>query len=127
MDAKRLEIQELQISDDLDESFSLYDLEDLVSHTELTEGLVSIGSLGRQFRHVHIELKDVMDEQEYNTKYLAKYTTTHTKVRKYQTDGRQRIRDLNTVEPIVIPQVTNRLHPRNRNRRSSRRVRKLRG
>ena len=102
MDAKRLEIQELQISDDLDDSFSLYDLEDLVSHTELTEGLVSIGSLGRQFRHVHIELKDVMDEEEYNAKYLAKYTTTHTKVRKYQTDGRQRIRDLNTV---VIPQV----------------------
>ena len=99
MDVKHLKIKELQISDDLEESFSLYNLEDLVNHSELTEGLDSIGSLGRQFRHVHIELKDALDEPTYEMEYSEKYATTLTDVRTYQKDARQRIRDLGAAKP----------------------------
>ena len=69
MDLKEKCLLELQIKEDLSESYLIYDIKDLESKEELVEGMGVISELGKNYRHVHVELKDLMSETEYAEKY----------------------------------------------------------
>ena len=56
-------IREKQLADDLNESFLLFSLDELESPEEIREGLESIGQTGRDYRHVHILLKEELGEE----------------------------------------------------------------
>ena len=60
MEAVRREkrVKEMQICDDLDEAFTLYALKELVTEDEISEGLDHISDLFKEYRHIHVDLKE---------------------------------------------------------------------
>ena len=90
-------LKELQISDDLRVSFDLYQLQDLMTVTEVQEGMEQVRMLGQEFRHIHIELYSIMDEDDYDKEYLQK-NDMKEQVRKYLRDGKNKVRELEKAE-----------------------------
>ena len=90
-------ILELQVVEDLTESFLIFDLEDLETKQELTEGMEQISELGKKFRHVHVELKNLMGETEYAEKY-PNYDKKCSDVREYIKNVRLKIKTLDRDE-----------------------------
>ena len=84
-------IREKQLADDLNESFLLFSLDDLESPEEIREGLDSIGQIGRDFRHVHILLKEELGEENYSKVYMD-FDKTVEKVRQYQKEAKSKLR-----------------------------------
>ena len=66
MDSK---IREKQIADDLNESFLLFSLDELESSSEVKEALDSIGQTAKEYRHIHIVLKEELGQQKYAEDY----------------------------------------------------------
>ena len=90
MDSK---LKEKQITDDLNEAFLLFSLEELSSSDDIEDGVASIGQIGRDYRHIHIQLKDELGEDAYAEQY-AGFEDTVTKVRKYQKDAKAKLKTL---------------------------------
>ena len=90
MDSK---LKEKQIMDDLTESFLLFSLEELSSSDDIQDGIASIGQIGRDYRHIHIQLKDELGEDAYTEQY-AGFDDTVKKVRQYQKDAKAKLKTL---------------------------------
>ena len=84
-------IREKQIADDLNESFLLFSLDEAESPDEIQDGLESIGQIGRDYRHVHIQLKDELGEVAYNEQYVE-FEDVVKKVRQYRKDAKFKLR-----------------------------------
>ena len=84
MDLKSLKIKEKQIVDDVNEFFLLYSLDDMDSSDEIQDGLNSIGQIGKDCRHIHIQLKEEMGEE---TEFVE-FDAILAKIRKYQKDAK---------------------------------------
>ena len=85
-------VKEMQIMDDLNEAFDLFDLEYCVTVDEISEGMSEISERGREFRHIHIELKNLLGDAHAGT--YPKYEETCKKVRQYARDGKTKIREI---------------------------------
>ena len=84
-------IREKQIADDLNESFLLFSLDELESPEEIRDGLESIGQTGRDFRHIHILLKEELGEDKYAEVYVD-FEDVMKRVRQYQKDAKSKLR-----------------------------------
>ena len=82
MDLKETQIREMQICEDLSEGFALFLLDDLDTKEEISEGISHISELGMKYRHVHVELKNNMDERAHKLAY-QKYPGVCDQVRNY--------------------------------------------
>ena len=91
MDLRAKQLKEKQIIDDLTECFLLFSLADLETTEEIHEGLDSIGDLGRQLRHIHIDLKEEMGNDAYGDAY-PNFNEEVEKVRGYVTDARKKLK-----------------------------------
>ena len=92
MDEVRREkrVKELQLRDDIDEAFTLYALADLETEDEISEGIAQISELGREYRHIHVELKEILGDNAYGTEYPVNPVTDS--VRNYLTEARDKKR-----------------------------------
>ena len=97
MSLENRKLRELQISDDLREAFDLYQLQDLVTVGEVQEGMEQVRLLGREFRHIHIELKLIMEEPAYAGEF-PEVTELSEQVKQYLRDGKTKVRELEKVE-----------------------------
>ena len=88
MDSK---IREKQIADDLNESFLLFSLDELESSEEIKEGLDSIGQTAKEYRHIHIVLKEELGQQKYVEDY-ADFEDVMNKVRSFQREAKMKLR-----------------------------------
>ena len=68
-------VKEIQICDDLEEAFTLYALDDLETEDGVSEGLAYISDLGKEYRHIHIELKELLGEKPYAETYPESHKT----------------------------------------------------
>ena len=84
-------IREKQIADDLNESFLLFSLDELESPEEVRDGLESIMQTGRDFRHIHILLKEELGEEKYAEVYVD-FEDVMKRVRQYQKDAKSKLR-----------------------------------
>ena len=89
-------IKEKQIVDDLNESFLLFSLEDLETMEELQEGIDSVSRTSREYRHIHILLKEELGEEEY-AKLYANFEDVMKKVRLYQREAKVKLRTFTKV------------------------------
>ena len=105
MDLNEKFILELQIKEDISESYSIYDIKDLESKEELTEGMVEISELGKKYRHVHVELKNLMGETDYAEKY-GDYEKTCSDIREYIKSVRTKIKNCDQAEQKKVFEVT---------------------
>ena len=90
-------VLELQVSEDLTESFLIFSLDDLETKEELTEGMEQISELGKKFRYVHVELKNLLGEIEYKEKY-PNFEKKCSDVREYIKKVRTKIKEVDLAE-----------------------------
>ena len=76
-----LEVKETQVVGDIQHSLALFALDDLVSQDEITKGMSDITQLGKEFRHLHVELKSQLGN-EYDEKF-PHYDEINDKINKY--------------------------------------------
>ena len=88
MDSK---IREKQIADDLNESFLSFSLDELESSSEVKEALDSIGQTAKEYRHVHIVLKEDLGAQKHAEDY-AEFEEVMNKVRSFQREAKMKLR-----------------------------------
>ena len=62
MDVKHVITREKKILDDLNESFLSFSITELDTAEDVGEGLLSINEHGRDYRHIHVELKEHLGE-----------------------------------------------------------------
>ena len=93
-------VKEIQICDDLEEAFTLYAPDDLETEDEVSEGLAYISDLGKEYRHIHIELKELLGEELYAQSYPESKVTE--RVRKYTKDARERKRTISKGREVEI-------------------------
>ena len=74
------EVTESQLVGDIKHSLALFALKDLESQDEIAEGISVITQLGKEFRHLHVELQSQLGK-EYEGKFLH-YTDTDEKINK---------------------------------------------
>ena len=75
------EVTESQLVGDIKHSLALFALKDLESQDEIAEGISVITQLGKEFRHLHVELQSQLGK-EYEGKFFH-YTDTDAKINKY--------------------------------------------
>ena len=97
MDLERLRVKEKQIRGDLTENLRLYDLEELETVDDVMEGLDHVTEIGKSYRHVHVELENVLGEVDYLGAYPKAGELTE-KVRSYQTSAKAKSRRLRHLE-----------------------------
>ena len=69
------EIEELKILEDIEHTLKLYDLDQLDTVTEVTEGVDLVSKLSQNYRHLLVEIK-ITDEENYiNNKAKCKIQT----------------------------------------------------
>ena len=89
-------MQELQIFNDIQEVYDTNIIGDTESVDELTEVLDEISILGKQYRHIHVELKYLLGDQ-----YAAEYPLFDARLdalRKYITSVKDKIKELRSTE-----------------------------
>ena len=89
-------LQELQIFNDIQEVYDTNIIGDTESVDDLTDVLGEISVLGRQYRHVHVELKFLLGNQ-----YETDYPLFHPRLdalRKYITSVKDKIKKLRLTE-----------------------------
>ena len=97
MDLNTLRIKERQIRDDLVENLRLYDLQDLETLDDVLEGLENVTEVGKNYRHIHVELQVSMAEADYLAEF-AKAGDFTDMVRRYQANAKTKSRHLKQVE-----------------------------
>ena len=90
-------VSELLVAEDLKEFYLISALADLETKEELVEGLEQISNLSTKFRHMHVELKNLMGETDHAEKY-PNYDEDCTKVREYIKNVRLKIKKLDQDE-----------------------------
>ena len=50
-------IEELKLEEDINHAFHIYTLGDLVTQSEIEEGIDIVSDLCQKFRHLHVEIK----------------------------------------------------------------------
>ena len=98
-------VQELQIGEDISETLLLYDLNDLETEKEISEGIEKMSELGLKYRHIHVLLKSLMGEAEYAEKYVE-YPNRSLAIREYVSTARQKIKNSNQVVQEKLNQAT---------------------
>ena len=93
MDVRNLEIREKKIFDDLNESFLCFSLTELDNHEDVGEGLLSIEEHGKEYRHIHVELKAQLGEDVHDQQY-EEFPAVLQKIRDYQKEARLRLKNL---------------------------------
>ena len=94
MDLQHLELREKKVRNDLIECFLTFRIEDLVSDAEISEGLYSIEQVGKDFRHLHVEIKDQINDDEAYAQRHPTYEETMKKIRSYTTIARAKLREV---------------------------------
>ena len=61
-----------------------------MTEDEISEGVIHISNLGKEFRHTHVALKELMGDEAYAKEYPATQVTE--KVRRYTTEARDKKR-----------------------------------
>ena len=64
-----MRVRELQICDDLVDAFTLFNIDELDTCEEISEGMTHITELGKQYRHIHVELKELLGDAPYTAAY----------------------------------------------------------
>ena len=85
---KEICIKELQLINNIDEAFTIYALADIETEDEISEGLAHIIELGKEYRHIHVELKEMLGDVAYATAYPENQVTEE--VRKYTKEARSK-------------------------------------
>ena len=97
MDPQKVKISEKQVRDDINENLNLYALNDLDTLDDVLEGLDIITDLSRSFRHLHVELEELL-AGDYPTEYGDKVKKTLDNVRKYQSEAKAKSKRLRQEE-----------------------------
>ena len=89
-------MQELQIFSDIQEVYDTHIVDEIESVEELSDVLEEITVLGKQYRHIHVELKYLMGENDYTTSnpYFSLRLDT---LRKYVTSVKDKLKQLSSV------------------------------
>ena len=74
MNIEREITEKIKIREDIKHSLNLYTLDDLITDEGISKGMKVMSELGKNFRHIDIELKNKMDEHDYAARY-QKYET----------------------------------------------------
>ena len=82
-------ISETQIDEDITDTLLLYTLDDLDSERYISEGVSKITDLGKNYRYIHVELKNLMGETAYAEKYVD-YAQRCETIRKYVQQARKK-------------------------------------
>ena len=90
-------VSELIVAEDLKEFYLISALTDLETKEELVEGLEQISELSKKFRHMHVELKNLMGETDHAEKY-PNYDEDCTKACEYIKNVRLMIKKLDQDE-----------------------------
>ena len=93
-----LEVQELQVVGDIKHSLELYDLEDLVTEREISEGMSALSELGKSYRHLHVELKSQLGT-DYEEKY-PRYGKIHDDISTYLKAAKLKLRGLDVTSDL---------------------------
>ena len=89
MEAK---LNELKIVGDINHALGMYDFKDEVNEDEIMDGVGVMTELGKQFRHIHIELKDEMGDN-YEGQY-PEYEKTNELVLAFLREAKSKLRVL---------------------------------
>ena len=82
MDAKYVHLKAKKIKGDILEHFNLYEIDELENVDELTESLDIILNLSKEFRHLHVDLRENLGDDNYEVTY-PKIEEFSTRVRDY--------------------------------------------
>ena len=93
MDLKDLKVCERKHIEDLVTYLDLFDLEDMDSIAECNEGIQLISECGVKYRHVHVELKCLMGDEEHKKMY-DKYAAYSLTVTKYVKAAKAKVKEL---------------------------------
>ena len=93
-----LELQELQMVGGIIHNLELYDLEDLVTEREISEGVSALSELGKSYRHLHVELKSQLGA-DYEDKY-PQYGKIHESIKSYFKAAKLKIRSLDSASDL---------------------------
>ena len=85
------------------ETLNIYNLPDIDTIDELTESIEQINDLGKQFRHIHVELKSIMGEQDYAEAYIQ-YQTITEGVRNFVKKAKAKLKNVRKVEKEELEQ-----------------------
>ena len=87
-----LELNELKAKEDLRHSLGIYnEIGNYETRDEIYEGVATINDLIKNYRHVHVELKATLGEEEYNNKYPT-YEATLKTVSDFLKSARNRLK-----------------------------------
>ena len=75
------EVRELQVVGEINHNIELYNLDELISEDEISEGVDTLRELGKEFRHLHVELQSQLGS-DYAGNY-PHYGKTANKVTNY--------------------------------------------
>ena len=93
-----MRVRELQICDDLVDAFTLFNLDELDTCEEISEGMTHITELGKQYRHIHVELKELLGDAPYTAAYPLdddqEEKAWTVRVRQYIRDARTKRKNL---------------------------------
>ena len=67
-DLKKLKFEEQVIVEDINHTLSLYNLKDLGTESEVHEAVVMVSELSSKYRHLHVEIK-LLDEENYTAAF----------------------------------------------------------
>ena len=84
-------LQELLINEDINEIFKTYDINELDTIDELNESIEHVAEVGKTFRHIHVELRSVMSEKEYENNYND-FQNTIDKIRSFIKDAKEKLK-----------------------------------
>ena len=82
MDAKYVQLKAKKIKGDILEHFNLYEIDELENVDELTESLDIILNLSTELRHLHVELRENLGDDDYEATY-PKIEEFSTRMRDY--------------------------------------------
>ena len=91
MDPAQVMIRELQIVGVIHHSLALYDLDDLFTEDEISEGIGVMTDLGKNYRHLHVELKSHL-QADYEDRYPL-YNDFCSKISTYLKSAKAEVRN----------------------------------
>ena len=98
MDLPQLELREKKIFNDLTENFLLFSLDELDTEEEISDGLFSIEQIGKDFRHIHVEIQDQLKDDDAHAQRYPAYDDTLKRIRSFQKIARSKLKELKLSE-----------------------------
>ena len=98
-------VEELKIVEDIRHSIGTYrNIEDFDTMEEIEEGVAIINQLSREYRHLHVELKSELGNEDYSEKY-PNYDDTVNRMSKFIDTARARTKVLREKAGKVDPEA----------------------